>query len=183
LGLESGLERLVEPYLQSNALDAASAEGLFAAVQRAGDAARTINELFLAYRQAVKDLEQILERPAPAHRERNLRRAVAFIRERLSEPLRLVDVARVGGFAPNYFSRLFKEREGVTFEHYVTNLRIERAKQMLGRTTLKVERVGQLSGFASGPYFHRVFKQVVGQTPVAFRRELRAKLPSRKEVG
>lgn len=61
------------------------------------------------------------------------------------------------------------------------DLRIERAKEMLARTSLSVERVGQLSGFASNHYFHRVFKRVTSETPRECRnrlqRELLADLP------
>ena len=87
----------------------------------------------------------------------------------MAEPIRLKAVARVAGFEPHYFSRLFRERENVTFEKFVTERRIERAKQMLWRTSLGIERVGQLSGFASSTYFHRVFKRVVGETPLEYR--------------
>ena len=43
----------------------------------------------------------------------------------------LDQVARVAGFSPNYFGQLFKRREQMTFEHYVRQLRIERAKQLV----------------------------------------------------
>jgi transcriptional regulator GlxA family with amidase domain len=86
----------------------------------------------------------------------------------------------VAGFSPNHFSRLFRASEKVPFEHYVRALRVERAKQMLSRTTLSVERIAQLSGFATGPYFQRVFKEVAGTTPGAFRGEARARAPVRR---
>src|SRR5262249_42317617 len=70
--------------------------------------------------------------------------------------------ARLAGFAPNYFSALFRQRQGVTFERYVSDLRVERAKQLLASSTLSVARVGELSGFSSAQYFSKVFRRSVG---------------------
>jgi AraC-like DNA-binding protein len=180
LHLETGFERLAEPFLLRGALDARSASELSKTRQEGAEAARTVNELFIAYRRAVTDLENALKRPATARREGSLRRAVSFIHDHLGEPLRLSEVARASGFAPNYFSRLFKEREHVNFEQYVQRLRAERAKQLLARTTLNVESVGRLCGFTSGPYFHRVFKQIAGKTPRTYRREAAFKFRRRR---
>jgi two-component system response regulator YesN len=107
----------------------------------------------------------------PARRDRSLRRAVDYIERHYSEPLRLETVARIAGITPVYFSKLFKEREHVTFENYLRRLRIERAKQLLVNTGIGVSRVAEQSGFQSPQYFCRVFRSVTGQTPLAFRRQ------------
>ena len=105
----------------------------------------------------------------------NLRRALAFIGRHFTEPIGRTEVARVAGFAPRHFARLFKRRESTTFEAYVRKLRVERAKQLLDRTDLSVDRVAQLSGFILRPHFHRVFRQIVGTTPAEFRSSHRRK--------
>jgi AraC-like DNA-binding protein len=179
--LEAGFERLAEPFLVSGALDEKSFDELCSTLERKAETADTVSELGAAYRDVVRDMDEALQRPVEAHQERSLRRAVTFIRDHISEPLSLSAVARHAGFAPNYFSRLFKRREKVTFERYVRDLRLERAKEMLARTQLSIERVGQLSGFSSNHYFHRVFKRVTSETPRECRqrlqRELLADLP------
>jgi AraC-like DNA-binding protein len=167
--LESGFERLVEPFLASGALDRKGFDGLCAALDRETETIATVSDLFSAYRRVVLDLQQALLQPAHAHKERNLRRSVAFIHEHLSEPITLSQVARVAGFAPTYFSRLFKERERATFARYIQDLRIERAGELLTRTPLSIDRVRQLAGFSSAQYFHRVFKRSMGETPFVYR--------------
>jgi AraC-like DNA-binding protein len=179
LHLEAGFERLAEPFILRGVLDARSASELAKSREEGAEAARTVKELIAAYRRAAADLEGAIRRPSNARREVSLRKAITFIRDHLGEPLRLSDVARAGGLAPNYFSRLFKERERINFEQYVQRLRAERAKQLLARTTLNVESVGRLCGFTSGPYFHRVFKQVVGTTPSTYRRDAAFKFRTR----
>ena len=136
---------------------------------RVGGEARTTSDLFAAYRAAVTDMSEAMERPVPARRDRNLRAALDLIHQHYSEPLRFEQVARVAGFAPNYFSGLFREREGMPFERYVTALRIERAKQLLTSSTLSAARVGELSGFSSPQYFSKVFHRALGMTPLEYR--------------
>ncbi len=57
----------------------------------------------------------------------------------------------------------------MTFEHYTQKLRVERAKQVLDETSLSVDGVRQLCGFQTRNYFHKVFKQAVGVTPIEYR--------------
>jgi AraC-like DNA-binding protein len=169
LHLEVGFERLAETFILRGALDARTLSDLSQTREESAAASRSVAELFAAYRRAVADLEHALTRPPAARRESSLERSVQFIRDHLGDALCLCDVARAGGLAPGYFSRLFKQRERVTFERYVQRLRVEHAKQLLARTTLNVEAVGRLCGFPSGPYFHRVFRKVAGETPRAYR--------------
>ncbi|HEV8244524.1 MAG TPA: AraC family transcriptional regulator, partial [Polyangiaceae bacterium] len=168
--LESGFERMAEPLIASGALDEKSFGELCQALDRAASAARTMTDLSAAYRQAVADLSQAVRQPVPARQGRSLRRAFDYIHQHYSEPLRIDAVARVAGFTPSYFSKLFIERERVPFARYVSGLRLERAKQLLTSTELDVVRVAQLVGFNSHAYFCRVFRRHLRMTPQNFRR-------------
>ena len=70
------------------------------------------------------------------------------------------------------FHSSFKQREKMTLDRYVRQLRIERAKQLLKGTDLSAERISQLSGFSLRPYFYRVFGEMTGMTPLQFRAHL-----------
>jgi AraC-like DNA-binding protein len=111
-----------------------------------------------------------VEQPVPARQDRSLRAALDYIHQNYSGPLRLGRVARIAGFTPNHFSKLFIKSERLPFEQYVVRLRVDRAKQLLAGTELDVMRVAELSGFNSAPYFCRVFRRATGTTPLAFRR-------------
>jgi AraC-like DNA-binding protein len=167
--LEAGLERLSEPLLAGGFLDQRTFDALWASGQRAAKDARTVMELLASYRHIVSDIEKAIQHPTAARQERNTTRAQSFIREHLSEPLTLRQVARAAGFAPDYFWRLFKKSEGVTFTRYLEALRLSRAKEMLEKTSLSVEQIHKLCGFRSRTNFHRVFKKAAGVTPVAYR--------------
>ncbi|HEV8248145.1 MAG TPA: helix-turn-helix domain-containing protein [Polyangiaceae bacterium] len=168
--LEAGFERLAESLVVSGALSRTVYDALWVDLARSAKEANNLRELFLSYRRAVADLEQAVREPTEAQRERNLRRAVAYIRDHVAEPLTLEHMAKLAGFAPAYFSRLFKQRERVTFARYVSDLRVERAKQLLTRTNLSTLRVAQLCGFSSSQYFHQVFRRSTKLSPLDYRR-------------
>jgi AraC-like DNA-binding protein len=167
--LEAGLERLSEPLLATGALDEKTFDELWSAIERSVAEEGTVTALVARYRQLVSDIERAMQNPTGARHERNVERALRFMREHLGEPLTLPQVARAAGFAPDYFSKLFKQSESVTFERYLQRLRLDRAKQMLVGTSLNVEGVSRLCGFKNRMYFHRAFKNAAGMTPVEFR--------------
>ena len=168
--LEAGFERMTEPLVQSGTLERKSFVALCDDLDRAAEAAGTIQELFAAYRRAVRDVSDATERPLAARHDRSVRRAVDYIRQHYTEPLRLEGVARVAGFTPKYFSKLFAESEKMPFERYVSRLRLERAMHLLASTDMGAERVAELSGFNSPQYFCRAFRAAVGATPLQYRR-------------
>jgi AraC-like DNA-binding protein len=174
--LEAGLFRMADALIEAGALEEKSFDDTHAELDRAARQARTVNDLFAAYRHVVAELALAVERPSSARQERRIGRAVAYIHRHYGEPISLARVARIAGFAPGYFSRRFKRREHMTFERYLCRLRIERAKQLLTGTDLTVGRVAQLSGFSSQQYFARVFKRTVGTTPLSCRKRLRAEV-------
>jgi AraC-like DNA-binding protein len=169
--LDVGFERMAEPLLHSGALDEKSFDALRDGLDRAGALARTTAELLGAYREAVSDLAQAIERPAAARHDRGLRRALEYLDQQYARPVRLAHVARLAGFTPTYFSRLFRMRQGTTFEGYLSGIRIERARQLLTSTALSVTRVAQLCGFNSPEYFSRAFRRALGSTPLEHRRQ------------
>jgi len=168
--LETGFDLAARALLSPGTLSERSYVDLSDALERSSRDASTLGDVLAAYRLAISNLVEFAERPVEASQHGNLQRAVLHIQANLGESLRLRDVARIAGFAPSHFAKLFKERERATFGHYIKIARIERAKELLQGTDLSADRVGQLSGFALRHYFHRVFKAVVGMTPMQYRK-------------
>ncbi|MFZ5989976.1 MAG: helix-turn-helix domain-containing protein [Bacillota bacterium] len=69
----------------------------------------------------------------------------------------------------NYLSSFFKEQTGQNIVYYLTNLRIEKAKQLLGSTDLPIKNVAENSGYFNVSSFIRRFKQITGFTPGEYR--------------
>ena len=70
---------------------------------------------------------------------------------------------------PFFISRLFKKNLNDNYINYLTKVRIEKAKQLLACTDLKISLIGEKVGYKIGPYFYKVFKKNVGVSPAQYR--------------
>lgn len=101
--------------------------------------------------------------------ESTVTKAKKYIQENFANEISLDDVSRAVNVSPYYFSKLFKEEVGVNFIEYLTELRIEKAKELLRDDTLPVREVSALAGYPDQNYFSRIFKKQTGLTPRQFR--------------
>ena len=86
-----------------------------------------------------------------------------YVRENLIEDLSLDVLARVAGFSPFHFHRLFKSITDETINEMVTRLRLERAAALLRSTpTLSITDAAFACGFKSISVFSRAFKKQYG---------------------
>ncbi|WOO40649.1 helix-turn-helix domain-containing protein [Rubellicoccus peritrichatus] len=99
-----------------------------------------------------------------------LERAIDYIKAHLQDPLSLDEVANAVNISRCYFSRLFKEKFGVSFTTYVSSLRVEQTKQLLIRSDLSITEIAFKVGFQSMSQFNRTFKDFEQQTPSTFRK-------------
>lgn len=100
-----------------------------------------------------------------------LHMAKDYVREHISDAsLNLEVVSDHVGLSRVYFCKLFHQMEGVTFNTYLKQQRIEKAKHLLLTTNMKVFEVSNAVGFAHAKYFGYVFREAVGQTPVEFQK-------------
>ncbi len=74
--------------------------------------------------------------------------------------------------SPDHFTRIFKESLGVTPLEYINRVRIGRAMILLSKTSDSIESVARASGFSGTSYFYRLFKALVGTSPLAFKKSL-----------
>ena len=81
------------------------------------------------------------------------------------------------GFSYAHLSRVFRQQYGVTPVGYLHSMRIERAKQLLKQTDLKVFAVASSVGYADSVYFSRLFKRHTGISPARFRSTRASILP------
>jgi AraC-like DNA-binding protein len=167
---EAGVEHIAGALLDSGVLSEKAYGEVSEALVKAAREARNLTEIAAAYRRGIVDLTEAARQPVEASRHRGLRRATAYIERHASEPLRRVEVAKIAGFAPNYFSELFGRQQNKGFRQYVRDVRIERAKMLLTGTDLPLRRVAELSGFANRFYFGNVFKRTVKRTPLEWRK-------------
>lgn len=110
-----------------------------------------------------------------AHIMPHVQRAMAIVRERYAEDLRLCDVAAVLGLSEGYLSSIFASELGVGFKEYLRTVRIRHAMQMLATTDESVTAIALASGFGSFSNFERSFSRACGVTPREYRRHAQGK--------
>ena len=99
----------------------------------------------------------------------HLRRARYHIDRNYQAPLNLDALAAVAGVSKYHFARCFEATYGDTPMRYLTRRRIERAQDLLRAANLTVTEVCMLVGFSSLGSFSTRFRQLVGESPVAYR--------------
>jgi AraC family transcriptional regulator len=99
------------------------------------------------------------------------RRALELLRENLDGTIRLTDLARECQLSVSHFARAFKTTFGTSAHRWLTQQRIDRAKELLLRGEAPLAEVAIQSGFGDQSAFNKTFRRAVGTTPGAWRRE------------
>ncbi|MCR2807166.1 response regulator transcription factor [Paenibacillus soyae] len=131
----------------------------------------TLGELCDTLQASVAELRKArpsggFEGPGAVH---PIDKSLDYIRTHYLEPMTLQQVADYVHVSKNYFSILFKKVTGENFIDYVIKLRVQRAKELLAGSELKVYEVAEQSGFGDVKYFSKLFKKITGRSPVDYR--------------
>lgn len=95
-----------------------------------------------------------------------------YIRTHYMRGISMHDAAAAVGYSEPYFCRMFKQQFGQSFTSYLTEYRIEEAKKLLAKPTVKVKEVGVLCGYPDSNYFIKVFRRATGKNPSEYRSEV-----------
>lgn len=101
-----------------------------------------------------------------------IKRACDYIEKHLQDELTLKQLSDYCNLSPSYFGVLFKQYTGKSFVNYVNQVRMDKAMELLRESDMKIYEVAEEVGFASLPYFNRVFKSVTSMTPNEYRKGL-----------
>lgn len=105
---------------------------------------------------------------------RRLSRAKDFMVDAHSEPIGLSEIADKANLSPYHFLRLYKQTFGETPHHYLSRVRLERAKTLLKTSDLSVSEVCLEVGFESLSSFSAWFLREVGLPPSHYRKHARS---------
>ena len=96
--------------------------------------------------------------------------AVKYIEENFDdEELSLNQLASHVNVSPNHLSTIFSQQTGQTFIKYLTEYRMNRAKEMLRCTSMRSSEISEAVGYKDPHYFSYMFKKTVGMTPTNYR--------------
>lgn len=87
----------------------------------------------------------------------------------MSDEISLNTIAAEVGISPSYFSSIFSKEMGKTFVEYLTEIRMDRAKELLMCSSMKTSEIGYEVGYKDPHYFSYIFKKTQNCTPKEFR--------------
>lgn len=112
----------------------------------------------------VAEMEQ--EQQSPRHA---INLVDKYIREHYGEELSLNILADKVYLTPRYLSSLFIQETGFGINKYIKNLRMEKAKELLVKTNMKISDICQAVGYSNVSYFCKSFQEDFGTTPDKYR--------------
>ena len=95
-----------------------------------------------------------------------------YIEEHYRDEISLERIATLYHFNASYFSTLFKQRFGISFSEYLSDIRMEKAEDLLKTSSDKVREIALEVGYKDPNYFNRAFKKRHNMTPEEFRKRV-----------
>ena len=74
--------------------------------------------------------------------------------------------------SPSYFSVVFKNEKGVSFTDYLIQLRIEKSKELIRCTDLKIYEISYRVGYDTAAYYSTAFKKATGLSPSEYKKSV-----------
>lgn len=129
----------------------------------------TIREVLEITKKAIHEFEDYLKVQDGGDRE-EVARVKSFIYHHFDEPLTTEILADQVFLSPGYLSFIFKQETGVNLNRFIRDYRMEKAKELLETTNLKVVQIAEKVGFSNNSYFGRSFREYFGSTPESCRK-------------
>ena len=114
-------------------------------------------------------IETILQDSRAGKALRIVRETEEIIKQRFAQNVTIQQLAEEVFISSSHLQTLFKKETGLTINDYITVFRIEKAKKLLKDPAMKVYEVANAVGYQDPNYFTRIFRKLVGASPVDYR--------------
>ena len=104
------------------------------------------------------------------HNVLRLRPCIDYIDAHFTEKIYIETLADMITVSNDYFTKMFKDSIGKTPMDYINGLRINKALTYLSTTDMPLNEVSDVIGFSGPNYFHKIFKQYMQTSPLAYRK-------------
>lgn len=132
----------------------------------------TIKELKQAVNEWINQVLNYLDKKDNSQNVDHISLAKKWITQHLSENITIQKIASQVYMNPTYFCEYFKNQTGETVLDFVTRIRMEKARDLLVTTNLKIYDISEKVGYTDTKYFSKLFKKQLGETPSKFREKI-----------
>ena len=158
-------------YCMAGGLDAETAFNLSDLYIRRIDQCRAEAEIHALHRELIAAyadrMHALQSRPACS---RPIQRCMTHIHTHLHTRIPVEELCAVSGLSRAYLSRLFRRETGLTIGAYITQKKVEAAREALEFTQQSVSEIAHVLAFSSESHFISVFRRALGMTPGEYRR-------------
>ena len=131
---------------------------------------RKIQDVIGIVSDAVSEFETSMNEQKDGMRE-EIAKVKTYIQHHYSEKnIGAEELAGMVYLSPGYLSAVFKEETGVTLNRYIREVRMEKARELLEGTNMKIAQIAKEVGFSNSSYFCRSFREFFGNTPESCRK-------------
>lgn len=128
-----------------------------------------ISQILEVTEENIKAYETFLNRSMSESRD-EVSAVKNYIYENYREDLNLESLAEKVYLSSGYLSFIFKKETGMNLNRFIRVVRMEKAKEFLCNTNMKVAQVSEEVGFANVSYFCRSFREYYGSSPESYRK-------------
>ena len=134
--------------------------------------AETMEQLHALIPKMIRHYCLLVQQHSMARYSSAVRSCLNYIDFHYMEPLSLENLAARFTINKNYLSTRFHKETGTTVTDYINRIRVQRALDLLGKTTHSMQYVAEQCGFTDANYFTRIFKKINGVSPNEYRKSL-----------
>ena len=95
---------------------------------------------------------------------------INYVQNHYMEAVKITDAFENKSYSTAYLSRRFHQETGITFSNFLKHTRIDASCRLLANTDRSVSEIAEIVGYHDTTFFHRAFRNVVGMSPLAYRK-------------
>lgn len=131
----------------------------------------SLSSALAAHLVATYSSDQMRERETPSIEAFRMRRVIDYISDNLDADISLSDLSNIACLSRHHFARAFRAALGVPPHRFISELRLQRAQDLLAHTQCSLADIAYACRFSSQATFTRAFRRHVGVSPGEFRRK------------
>lgn len=132
---------------------------------------KTMEQLENWIMNMVSSMNEVMLKDSVPKKQDLIAEAKEYIRHNYNQNVTLNDISKQFYINPYYFSQLFKKKTGMTYQKYLTDYRVDRAKKLLAETELRIYEVCKLVGYSDANHFNQIFERSEGMKPSEYRQK------------
>lgn len=101
-----------------------------------------------------------------------VKKAMIYVSKNYEDKHTLESISKILYVSPAYFGIAFKKSTGISFVDYLSNIRVNKAKEILTSLSCSIKDVAMRVGYDDYTYFCKVFKKNTGCTPLEYRKQI-----------